>query len=296
MAKKKIDLSLQRLRNLFKPDTDFSDMMKHSGMEGCFKIMNVASDVMPDIIKLAGDKINKNSSMEEMMAVFREPEFAAEAKKLMAKNGSMDIFRSTLGWMLQKGSMQNMVDIQRDLMNNADVPTAAKQHLAKSMSGLIDSTIDTELCSVEEWEEYNKLGAAINNDDVVGYSLKKRAAKAKNKKRPISKEKVSQKDVSLKDLLLCNETDKDRLIEKIVNHAKGRCIGVNAAYMIAALRELGYVESGSSGRRGKDTYLHKALGEYFHIGSRQGVFRDLNSGVIKYTDQEVQDLIPVFQL
>jgi hypothetical protein len=109
---------------------------------------------------------------------------------------------------------------------------------------------------------------------------------------PFTKPK-NNKELSLEDMIMLTDEKKKILLTKIEDYIRQGTKGKKIAWMILALRQLGYLPNTTS-----DRYLFNAIREKFglDIGSDKGIYAYLDPSVQKYDRPEIEALMNYFKL
>jgi hypothetical protein len=105
--------------------------------------------------------------------------------------------------------------------------------------------------------------------------------------------KQDDKELSLSDMLMANDSNKQILLTKIDDYINKGVKGKKIAFMIIALRNLGYLLDVSSDRQ-----LFNAIRQEFgaDIGTDKGIYTYLDSQTAKHHQAEIDTLTNYFSL
>jgi hypothetical protein len=103
----------------------------------------------------------------------------------------------------------------------------------------------------------------------------------------------NNKELSLEDMIMVDDNKKQLLLTKIGDYIRQGTKGKKIAWMIFALRQLGYLPNTTSNR-----HLFNAIRREFglDIGSDKGIYAYLDNTTLKYDQAEIDALKNYFTL
>ena len=141
----------------------------------------------------------------------------------------------------------------------------------------------------QDWEEYNNFRKVIDSNQVMDWALE---SPEKEQPQTTPLQKVN-KVLSLKNMILLNDEKKNMLLDKIEEYINTGVKGKRIAFMILALRQLGYLPETTSDRQ-----LFTAIKTRFnsYIGSDKSIYAYLDNGVSKQFKSDIDNLTTYFNV
>jgi hypothetical protein len=128
--------------------------------------------------------------------------------------------------------------------------------------------------------------AEVDNDEILNLDIDAKT------NAPLAKSK-NNKELSLEDMIMINQEDREILLTRIKDYIRQGTKGKKIAWMIFALRQLGYLPNTTSNR-----HLFNAIRENtgMDIGSDKGIYAYPDQTTLKYEQTEIEALKNYFRL
>jgi hypothetical protein len=191
-----------------------------------------------------------------------------------------------LYWLYFGQGFERMVEKGEELRKTQSISYFQKFIIKSTIRLLRNKSISLGLRTKSDWENHFRLMKEVDSNEVLDLEIDTRTntppAKSKN-----------NKDLSLEDMIMVDDEKKEILLSKIGDYIRQGTKGQKIAWMILALRQLGYLPNTMS-----DRHLFNAIREKFglDIGSDKGIYAYLDSSVQKYDRPEIETLMNYFKL
>ena len=267
---------------------EFEEMMNSNTDTGYQQIMAQAMALIPRYEKAISQKMNR-SLLDDTADI--EELFAAEnlAAKLVGQFDSIDkesIIPAMICWLFFGRSFENMVERGEEIMNNPNINRFQSFIIARTTKILVKKSINLKLRTKEDWDEYYDLRKIIDSDKVMEWALELESISA----TPLLRvETVS----ALESMILLDSEKKNILLDKIGEYINAGVKGKRIAFMILALRQLGYLPEITSNRQ-----LFVALKTHFntYIGSDKSIYAYLDNGISNQFKPGIDNLTAYFKV
>jgi hypothetical protein len=292
MAQQDFDNFKQRLKDWKEAHPDeydlFEEEMNSKNAIGYQKIMNFAIALVPAYKKLIKQKANQGTfeDISEIENLFIENNLAQKLLNEFEKPKRNSIIPAMLYWLYLGQSFERMVEKGEEFRKSADIGYVKKFFIKSTNRLLRNKSISLGLRTKSDWEEHYRLMKEVYSNEVLGLDMDTKIntqlVKPKN-----------NKELSLEDMIMVDEENKQMLLTKIEDYIRQGTKGKKIAWMILALRQLGYLPNTTS-----DRYLFNAIREKFglDIGSDKGIYAYLDPAAQKYDRPEIEALTNYFRL
>ena len=182
-----------------------------------------------------------------------------------------------------------MVERGEELSKHSKLVGIEKFFLARMIKMVVKKSIELQLRTREDWDEYYELKKIIEEGHVVAWALQ---ADDDNSRPPQPLDKAEHPS-TLESMILLDEEKKQALLDKIKQYIHSGVKGKRIALMILALRRLGYLPDITSSRQ-----LFVALKSHYGtcIGSDKSIYAYLDDRVAAQFDADINDLAVYFKV
>ena len=293
MGQQEYDTFRERMKQWMLDNADtydeFEEMMNSQSDAGYQKIMTQAMTLIPKYDKVIRKKMN-SSSVEDTFDI--EELFSAEdlGAKLIAQfenTNKKTIVQAMICWLFFGRSFENMIERGEEILNSPKTNRFQSFLIARTSKMLVKKSIDLGLRTRKEWEEYNNFKKIIDSNQVIDWVLN---APEQLPEAPLRRaEGVS----ALESMILLDSEKKNILLDKIGEYINVGVKGKRIAFMILALRQLGYLPEITSDRQ-----LFFALKTHFntYIGSDKSIYAYLDNGISKQFKADIDNLTAYFKV
>lgn len=297
MKEQKDDILKAHLKQWMLENTDtydaFETMMNEQSTEGYQQIIFTAISFFPKYQKLIEKKIHGKdsddfSNIENFLA---EEQIGDKFLKQLHLNDDKANLPAMLSWLYFGRSFENMVERGEELLKNSQTRRFYKSLISKTIKLLIKKSKELGLRTEQDWIEYQELQTTIMNDNVLDWALSKDDTNPKETKSLPLQKKNSK--ITFDDMIFLPDEEKAILMSKITEYLEKETIGKNVAFMITALRQLGYLPKTTTDRQ-----LFNAIKEKFnvYIGSDKSIYNYLDDATAKQFQSEIDTLKVFFQV
>jgi hypothetical protein len=266
----------------------FEEEMNGKDAIGYQKVLSLAVTLVPAYRKLITQKSNLGmfDDISDIENLFAENKLA---QTLLNESESPDkntIIPAMLYWLYFGQSFERMVEKGEELRRMPGISYIKKFLIKSTIRLLRNKSISLGLRTKSDWEKHYQLMAEVDNNEILNLDIdaKTNASLAKPK---------NNKELSLEDMIMVNEKDKEILLTRIKDYIRQGTKGKNIAWMIFALRQLGYLPNTTSNR-----HLFNAIRENtgMDIGSDKGIYAYPDQTTLKYEQTEIEALKNYFRL
>jgi len=266
----------------------FEEEMNSRDAIGYQKIMSLSVTLVPAYQKLINQKANQGTfdDISDIENLFTENELAQILINEFENPDKNSIIQAMLYWLYFGQSFERMVEKGEELRRTTHISYINKFVIKSTINILRKKSISLGLRTKADWEEHHELMKEVDNSDIldleVGGKTKISLAKPKN-----------NKELTLEDMIMLDEEKKKNLLTKIDDYIRQGIKGQKIAWMILALRQLGYLPITTS-----DRHLFEAIRQKFglEIGSDKGIYNYLDKTIQKYDNPEIKTLVNYFEL
>jgi hypothetical protein len=266
----------------------FEEEMNGRDAVGYQKILNLAVTLVPAYQKFINQKANQGTfdDISEIENMFAENKLA---QTLLNKSENPDknyIIPAMLYWLYFGQSFERMVEKGEELRRIPDISYIRKFLIKSTIRLLRNKSVSLGLRTKSDWEKHYQLMTEVDNNEILDLDIDAKANTLLTKPK-------NNKELSLEDMIMVGDEKKEILLTKIEDYIRRGIKGKKIAWMILALRQLGYLPNTTS-----DRHLFNAIREKFglDIGSDKGIYAYLDPSVQKYDRPEIEALMNYFKL
>lgn len=267
---------------------EFEEMMNSQSDMGVQQIMAQAMTLIPEYGKLISKKINSGNA-DDVADVESAFEKANLAEELVSQFGKASTVPAMICWLFFGRSFETMVENLERIVKDPTQNQSDKLFATQTIKLVIEQSIISGIRTVEDWSKYRNLRDITNNNNALEWALTN-LAKSDEEATPLHRhEQVS----ALESMILLDGEKRDRLLEKIEQYINTGVKGKRVAFMILALRGLGYLPEITSDRQ-----LFTALKNHFntYIGSDKSIYAYLENGISTQFKSEIDNLTAYFKV
>ncbi|GAB6013069.1 DUF6043 family protein [Viscerimonas tarda] len=266
----------------------FEEEMNGRDAVGYQKILNLAVTLVPAYQKFINQKANQGTfdDISEIENLFTENQLTQTLLNEFENPDKNTIIPAMLYWLYFGQSFERMVEKGEELRKMLDISYIRKFLIKSTIRLLRNKSISLGLRAKSDWEKHYLLMKEVDDSEVLDLDIDAKIntsfAKPKN-----------NKELSLEDMIMVGDEKKEILLTKIRDYIRQGTKGKKIAWMILALRQLGYIPNTTS-----DRHLFNAIREKFglDIGSDKGIYAYLDPSVQKYDRPEIEALMNYFKL
>ena len=267
---------------------EFEEMMNSQSDMGVQQIMAQAMTLIPEYGKLISKKINSGNA-DDVADVETAFEKANLAEELVSQFGKASTVPAMICWLFFGRSYETMVENLERIIKDPTQNQSDKLFATQTIKLVIEQSIISGIRTAEDWSKYGSLRNIANNNNALEWTLnnlEEQDEEATPLHRP---EQVS----TLEYMILLDSEKRDRLLEKIEQYINTGVKGKRVAFMILALRGLGYLPEITSYRQ-----LFTALKNHFntYIGSDKSIYAYLENGISTQFKSEIDNLTAYFKV
>jgi hypothetical protein len=282
-------LRLQEWKETHSEEYDlFVEDMNSRDTIGYQKIMSLAISLVPAYQKLINQKANQGTfdDISDIETLFTENKLAQTLINEFEKSDKNSIIPAMLYWLYSSQSFERMVEKGEELRRTPHISYVNKFVIKSTIDFLRNKSIKLGLRTKADWEEHHRLMKEVDNSDILDLRIDGKT------KTSLAKPK-DNKELTLEDMIMLDDEKKKILLTKIGDYIRQGIKGQKIAWMILALRELGYLPISTS-----DRHLFEAIRQKFghEIGSDKGIYNYLDKTAQKYDNPEIETLINYFEL
>jgi hypothetical protein len=266
----------------------FEEEMNGRDAVGYQKILNLAVTLVPAYQKFINQKANQGTfeDISEIENLFAENKLAQTLLNEFENPDKNTTVPAMLYWLYFGQSFERMVEKGEELRKIPNISYIRKFLIKSTIRLLRNKSISLRLRTKSDWEKHYQLMTEVDNNEILALNIdtKTNTSFAKQK---------NNKELSLEDMIMINDEKKEILLTKIEDYIRQGTKGKKIAWMILALRQLGYLPNTTS-----DRHLFNAIREKFglDIGSDKGIYAYLDPSVQKYDRPEIEALMNYFKL
>ena len=283
------NLRLQEWKETHSEEYDmFEEEMNSRDAIGYQKIMSLAISLVPAYKKLINQKANQGmfESISDIENLFTENKLAQTLINEFENADKSSIIPVMLYWLYFGQSFERMVEKGEELRRTPHISYINKFVIKSTIGFLRNKSIKLGLRTKANWEEHHRLMKEVDNSDILDLEMdgKTKISLAKPK---------SNKELTFEDMIILDDEKKKILLNKIGDYIRQGVKGKKIAWMILALRQLGYLPDTTSNR-----HLFNAIRENFglDIGSDKGIYAYLDEMTLKYDQADIDTLKNYFTL
>lgn len=294
MPEQKQDILKEHLNQWMLRNVDtyhaFEKLMNEQSNEGYQKILLVATTLFPAYRKLIEKKIHSKESenIGDIETFLTEEQIEKKFLEQLNLNDKETSLPAMLSWLYFGRSFENMVERGEELLNNRQTNRFYKSIISKTIKMIINQSIKLNLRTQQNWIDYQNLQTAIKENTVFDWALLEKSLKPPNIENR-SLEKKSN-NIPLDEMILLTAEEKTKLLSKINKFLQTGVKGKRVAFMIIALRQLGYLPTTTTNRQ-----LFTAIKQKFntYIGSDKSIYQYLDDATAKQFQSEI-DILKIF--
>ena len=266
----------------------FEEEINSRDANGYQKIMNYAITLVPTYQKIIKQKVNEGifDDISDIENLFTENKLAQNLLNEFENPNKDSIIPAMLYWLYFGKSFERMVEKGEELRKAPNINYITKFFIKSTICLLRNKSISLGLRTKADWEEHFRLMKEVDNNEVMDLDIDTETNK------PLIKPKNS-KELSLEEMIVADDEIKVFLLTRIRSHIELGAKGQKIAWMILALRQLGYLTEAIP-----DKHLFDAIREKFglDIGSDKGIYAYLFRGTEKDNYDEIESMKNYFQL
>lgn len=267
---------------------EFEEMMNSQSDVGIQQIMAQAITLVPEYSKLISKKINRGSGddVSDVKTMFAENNLAAELVNQFDKASTVP---AMICWLFFGRSFETMVENLERIIKNPTQKQSDKLFATQMIKLVIEQSIISGIRTAEDWGKYSNLRNISDNNNALDWALSNLEESDEEKTPLHHPEQVS----ALESMILLDSEKKKMLLNKIGEYINTGVKGKRVAFMILALRRLGYLPEITSDRQ-----LFTALKNHFntYIGTDKGIYAYLENGVSKQFKGDIDNLTVYFKV
>ena len=266
----------------------FKEEMNNKDAVGYQKILNLAITLVPKYKKFISQKANQGAfnDISDIENLFTENKLAQTLITKFENSNKNSIIPAMLYCLHFGQSFERMVEKGEELRKMPNVSYVNKFFIKSVIRLLRNKSISLGLRTKAAWEEHYQLMKEVDSNEALGLEID-----AKTKIQLIKPK--NNKELSLEDMIMITDEKKEILLTKIEEYIRQGTKGKKIAWMILALRQLGYLPNTTS-----DRHLFNAIREKFSvdIGSDKGIYAYLEKTAQEYDRPEIKALMNYFKL
>lgn len=267
---------------------EFEEMMNSQSDMGVQQIMAQAMTLIPEYGKLISKKINSGNAddVTDIEVAFANCNLAEE---LVSQFGKASTVPAMMCWLFFGRSFETMVENLERIVKDPAQNQSDKLFATQTIKLVIEQSIISGIRTAEDWSKYGSLRNIVDNNNALEWALSN-LEEADKELTPLHRpEQVS----TLESMILLDSEKKKILLNKIGEYINTGGKGKRVAFMILALRGLGYLPEITSDRQ-----LFTALKNHFntYIGSDKSIYAYLDNGVSKQFKPDIDNLIAYFKV
>lgn len=267
---------------------EFEEMMNSQSDVGVQQIMAQAMMLVPEYGRLISKKINSGSADDaaDIEAAFTDSNLAEE---LVSQFGKASTVPAMICWLFFGRSFETMVENLERIVKDPTQNQSDKLFATQTIKLVIEQSIVSGIRTAEDWGKYSNLRNITDSNNALEWALNN-IEEPDEEATPLHRpEQVS----ALESMILLDGEKKKMLLDKIGEYINTGVKGKRVAFMILALRGLGYLPDITSDRQ-----LFVALKNHFntYIGSDKSIYAYLDSGVSKQFKPDIDNLTAYFKV
>ena len=282
-------LRLQEWKETHSEEYDlFEEEMNSRDAVGYQKIMSLAITLVPAYQKLIKQKANQGTfdDISDIENLFTENKLAQILINEFENPDKNSIIPAMLYWLYFGQSFERMVEKGEELRKTPGISYINKFLIQSTINILRKKSISLGLRTKADWKKHHQLMTEVDSNEIMGLEIDSKT------NTPLAKPK-NNKELTLEDMIMLDEEKKKILLTKIGNYIRQGTRGQKNAWMILALRQLGYLPITTS-----DRHLFQAIRDKFglEIGSDKGIYNYLGETTLKYDQADIDALKNYFTL
>jgi len=266
----------------------FEEEMNSKDAVGYQKILHLAIALVPAYKKIIKQKANQGTfdDISDIENLFTENKLAQTLLDELGNPHKDSIVPAMLYWLYFGQSFERMVEKGEELRRMPDISYIKKFLIKSTIRILRNKSISLGLRTKADWEEHYQLMKEVDSNETLDLEIDAKM------NIPLAKPK-NNKELSLEDMIMVADEKKEILLTKIEDYIRQGIKGKKIAWMILALRRLGYLPNTTS-----DRHLFNAIRKKFSldIGSDKGIYAYLDKTAQNYDRPEVEALMNYFKL
>jgi len=282
-------LRLQEWKETHSEEYDmFEEDMNSRDTTGYQKIMSLAISLVPAYKKLINQKTNQGTfdDVSDIETLFTENKLAQTLINKFENADKSSIIPAMLYWLYFGQSFKRMVEKGEELRKTPHINYLNKFVIKSTIDFLRNKSISLGLRTKADWEKHHRLMQEVDDNEVMKLEVDDKT------NTPLAKPK-NNKELTLEDMIMLDDEKKKILLMKIGDYIRQGIKGQKIAWMILALRQLGYLPITTS-----DRHLFQAIRDKFglEIGSDKGIYNYLGETTLKYDQADIDALKNYFTL
>jgi len=266
----------------------FEEEMNSQDAIGYQKIMSLAVTLVPAYQKLIKQKANQGTfdDVSDIEDLFTENKLAQTLINEFENSDKNFIVPAMLYWLYFGQSFERIVERGEEMRKKSDISYLNKFLIKSTIDILRKKSISLGLRTKADWEEHHRLMKEVDNSDILDLRIDGKT------KTSLAKPK-DNKELTLEDMIMLDDEKKEILLIKIGDYISQGIRGQKIAWMILALRQLGYLPITTS-----DRHLFQAIRDKFglEIGSDKRIYNYLGETTLKYDQADIDALKNYFTL
>ena len=266
----------------------FEEEMNSKDGAGYQRILSLAITLVPAYKKLITQKANQGTfdDISDIENLFTENKLAQNLLYEFEGADKNSIVPAMLYWLYFGKSFERMIEKGEELRKMPGIGYIQKFFIASTIKMLRNKSISLGLRTKADWEKHHRLMKEADESGILDLEINAK------KEAPLSNPK-NNKELTLEDMIMVDDEKKGILLTKIGDYIRRGTKGKKIAWMIYALRQLGYLPNTTS-----DRHLFNALRQKFglEIGSDKGIYAYLDRTTLKNDQPEIDALKNYFNL
>lgn len=267
---------------------EFEEMMNSQSDMGVQQIMAQAMTLIPEYGKLISKKINSGNAddVADVEAAFEKANLAEE---FVSQFGKASTVPAMICWLFFGRSYETMVENLERIVKDPTQNQSDRLFATQTIKLVIEQSIISGIRTAEDWSKYGDLRNIADNHNALEWALTNLAKSDEEATSLHRPEQVS----TLEYMILLDSEKRDILLEKIEQYINTGVKGKRVAFMILALRQLGYLPETTSNRQ-----LFTALKTHFntYIGSDKSIYAYHENGISTQFKSEIDNLTAYFKV
>ncbi|MDO5570179.1 MAG: DUF6043 family protein [Bacteroidales bacterium] len=265
---------------------EFEEMMNSQSDVGVQQIMAQAMALVPEYGKAISKKINSGNAdnLADIETIFAENNLASE---LVGHFGKASTVPAMICWLFFGRSFETMVENLERIVKDPTQNQSDKLFAIQTINLVIEQSISSGIREPEDWSKYSHLRNIVDNNNALEWAL---SNLAEPNTVPLQRPEQTS---SLENMILLGGEKKKMLLDKIGEYLNSGVKGKRVAFMILALRGLGYLPEITSDRQ-----LFVALKNHFntYIGSDKSIYAYLDNGISNQFKADIDNLTAYFKV
>lgn len=267
---------------------EFEEMMNSQSDEGVQQIMAQAMMLIPEYGRLMSKKINRGSAddIADVEALLIENDLTT---KIVTQFGKATTVAAMMCWLFFGRSFETMVENLEQIVKGPVQNQSDRLFATQTIKLVIEQSIVLGIRTSDDWSKYSHLRDVVDGNNALEWALSN-LDESTEEQEPLNRPSEAS---TLESMILLDDEKKKILINKIGEYINTGVKGKRVAFMILALRQLGYLPTLTSDRQ-----LFVALKSNFrtYIGSDKGIYAYLDSSVSKQFQADIDNLTAYFKV